>query len=48
MKMEYATPTIFEIKIYSESILCTSGEQSGTGFGTSLEEMTENDYTFNW
>ena len=45
LQQGYISPQTELIDIMPMSILCQSGEE-GTGFSTSLEEMTENDYTF--
>lgn len=42
---EYSTPTTTQLDLLSGAILCSS---EGLNFGTSLEEMEENDYTFTW
>lgn len=41
----YESPFIREVGILTEAILCTS---SGNDFKATLEDMKENDYTFNW
>ena len=45
LQQGYISPQTELIDIMPMSILCQSGEE-GTGFSTSLEGMTENDYTF--
>ena len=44
-RLDYISPKAETIDILIESILCQSGEPQ-TGFGVSLEGMTENEYTF--
>jgi len=41
----YESPFIREVGILTEAILCTS---SGNDFKATLEDMKENEYTFNW
>jgi hypothetical protein len=41
----YMSPQTELIDIESMSVLCQS-QGEGNGFSTSLEDMTENDYTF--
>ena len=43
----YMSPQTELIDIAPMSVLCQSGE-GGSNFSTSLEEMTENDYTFSF
>lgn len=38
---DYQSPQTEILDLLTESVLCQS-----TGFGTTLEDMTENDYTF--
>jgi hypothetical protein len=45
MQQDYISPQTQLVDITPISVLCQSGEE-GSGFSTSLEDMTENDYTF--
>ena len=45
LQQGYMSPTTELIDIVPMSVLCQSG---GNSFSTSLEDMTENDYTFNF
>ena len=45
MQQDYISPQTQLVDIMPMSILCQSGEEGGK-FSTSLEDMTENDYTF--
>ena len=45
MQQCYIRPQVQLVDIMPMSILCLSGEE-GSGFSTSLEDVTENDYTF--
>ena len=45
LQQGYISPQTELVDIMPMSILCLSGEE-GSGFSTSLEDVTENDYTF--
>jgi len=41
----YESPFITQLGILTEAVLCTS---PGNDFKATLEDMKENEYTFNW
>jgi hypothetical protein len=45
-QLNYSAPETNLLELLPSSILCSSGD--GTNFGTSIEDMEENDYTFTW
>ena len=47
LHQSYVSPETELIDISPMNVLCQSDED-GSGFSTSLEDMTENDYTFSF
>ena len=45
-QLNYSAPETNLLDLLPGSILCASG--GGPNFGSSLEDMEENDYTFTW
>lgn len=46
---EYHTPTIRQIALQSESVICAASPATDNSFDTQLEGITENNnYNFNW
>jgi hypothetical protein len=45
-KLYYSAPETNLLDLLPGSILCASGD--GPNFGSSLEDMEENDYIFTW